>query len=93
MKPALFDRYLEDLGVEPGPPSLELLIELVSAQVVAAPFENISKLYRHRTTGSTTTALSGRRELIDVVEDRFGVPAEVVRTAIEGVDLTADIYS
>ena len=42
---------------------------------------------------STTTALSGRRELIDVVEDRFEVPAEVVRTAIEGVDLTADIYN
>lgn len=47
LKPALFDRYLEVLGVEPGPPSPGLLAALVSAQLVAAPFENISKLYRH----------------------------------------------
>jgi arylamine N-acetyltransferase len=66
LKPALFDRYLEVLGVSPGPPSSGLLAELVSAQLVAAPFENISKLYRHRTTGSTTIPSLG--EYLDGIE-------------------------
>lgn len=66
LKPALFDRYLEVVGVLPGPPSRELLAELVSAQLVAAPFENISKLYRHRTTGSTNIPSLG--EYLDGIE-------------------------
>ena len=36
--PALFERYLEILGIESGEPSAGLLAELVSAQLVAAPF-------------------------------------------------------
>lgn len=66
MKPGLFDRYLEVLGVEPGPASPGLLAELVSAQLVAAPFENISKLYRYRTTGSTT--IPSLAEYLDGIE-------------------------
>lgn len=66
MKPRLFDRYLEVLGVEPGPASPGLLAELVSAQLVAAPFENISKLYRYRTTGSTT--ITSLAEYLDGIE-------------------------
>ena len=66
MRPALFDRYLEVLGVEPGEPSPGLLAELVSAQLVAAPFENVSKLYRHRITGSTTIPSLG--EYLDGIE-------------------------
>ena len=53
VKSARVDRYLEVLGVEAGTPSPGLLTELVSAQLVAAPFENLSKLCRYRTTGST----------------------------------------
>lgn len=164
----LFDRYLGVLGIEPGEPSSSLLAELVSAQLVTAPFENISKLYRFRTRGSTTITdlrqyldgiegwrlggtcyvnnyhlfslldrlgfevslcgadmnhpdvhmvsmvkIEGREfmvdvgyaapffrplprdldELIAVIELRFGVPADVVRSAVVGVDPTADIYS
>jgi len=66
VKPSPFDRYLEVLGVEPGPPSLGLLVELVLAQLVAAPFENISKLYRYRTAGSTTVPDLG--EYLDGIE-------------------------
>lgn len=66
MKSSHLDRYLEVLGVEPGPPGLGLLVELVSAQLVAAPFENISKLYRYRTTGSTTIPDLG--EYLDGIE-------------------------
>jgi arylamine N-acetyltransferase len=47
-------RYLGILGVERRPPSLESLTELVSAQLIRAPFENLSKLYLHRVEGATT---------------------------------------
>jgi len=67
MKPALFDRYLDILGVEPGSPNSGLLTELVSAQLVAAPFENISKLHRLRTTGSTT--IPDLEEYLDGIEN------------------------
>jgi arylamine N-acetyltransferase len=66
VKPALFERYLEVLGVEPRAASPVLLAELVSAQLVAAPFENISKLYRHRTTRSTT--IPSLAEYLDGIE-------------------------
>ena len=42
---------------------------------------------------SVTTVLGDRHELIDAIEHRFGVPTDVIRTAINGVDLNADIYS
>jgi len=67
MQGALFDRYLRVLGAGPGPPSRDLLAELVSAQLVAAPFENISKLYRVRTTGSTNVPTL--EEYLDGIEE------------------------
>jgi len=66
VKSARVDRYLEVLGVEAGTPSPGLLTELVSAQLVAAPFENISKLYRYRTTGATT--IPSLAEYLDRIE-------------------------
>jgi arylamine N-acetyltransferase len=66
LKSALVDRYLEVLGVEPGPPSLSLLSDLVSAQLVAAPFENISKLHRYRNSGQTT--IPSPEEYLDGIE-------------------------
>jgi arylamine N-acetyltransferase len=47
---ALTNRYLSILGVERAAPSLDLLSRLVRAQIVAVPFENISKLSRDATT-------------------------------------------
>lgn len=41
-------RYLEILGVEEADPDLAFLNRIVSAHLVGAPFENISKLYRFR---------------------------------------------
>jgi len=43
--PALFERYLLVLGIEPEEPSLDHLRRLVRAQLTRIPFENISKLF------------------------------------------------
>lgn len=45
MIPELARRYLAFLGVEPGPPGLALLRNLVRRHLERIPFENISKLY------------------------------------------------
>jgi len=47
-------RYLDVLGVDAGPPTPDLLARLVTAQLIRAPFENISKLYLRRVRGTTT---------------------------------------
>jgi arylamine N-acetyltransferase len=43
--PDLLERYLNLLGVQRRKPSTDALYELIQAQVVKVPFENISKLY------------------------------------------------
>jgi arylamine N-acetyltransferase len=45
-------RYLSILEVEAAPPSLDLLKDLVRAQIQRVPFENISKLYLKKTRGA-----------------------------------------
>ena len=47
----LTGRYLRVLALEPQPPSLEALTELVRAHLYRIPFENISKLYRYKRFG------------------------------------------
>jgi arylamine N-acetyltransferase len=42
---ALFERYLSILGIQRRLPGMEALRELVAAQMMRVPFENISKLY------------------------------------------------
>jgi arylamine N-acetyltransferase len=43
--------------------------------------------------GAITTRLVDREELVDAVEHHVGIPAEIVREAVEGIALEADIYS
>ncbi len=47
----LFDRYLRVLDIEPKPPSLAALSELIESQMARVPFENISKLYFKKSLG------------------------------------------
>ncbi len=42
---------------------------------------------------ATTTRLTDHDELIDAVEHHIGIPADIVREAIEGIALESDIYS
>ena len=42
---------------------------------------------------ATTTRLADYDELIDAVEHHIGIPADIVREAIEGIALESDIYS
>jgi N-hydroxyarylamine O-acetyltransferase len=44
-------RYLELLDIQEGEPSLDLLNRIVNAHMTRVPFENISKLYRWKTSG------------------------------------------
>ena len=43
--------------------------------------------------GAITTRLADRQELIDAVEHHVGIPADIVREAVEGIGLEADIYT
>jgi N-hydroxyarylamine O-acetyltransferase len=45
-------RYLDLLGVTPGESTLGLLRRIVAAQLIRAPFENISKLHAFRVRGA-----------------------------------------
>jgi len=45
MTPDLLERYLNLLGVHKQKPSTNALYELIRAQMIKVPFENISKLY------------------------------------------------
>lgn len=47
----LVDRYLTLLGVPRRPPGPAALAELVGAHLCRVPFENVSKLYRHKALG------------------------------------------
>jgi hypothetical protein len=42
---------------------------------------------------AATTVLADHNDLIDAIEHRLGVPRDITRYAIGGVDLCADIYS
>jgi len=42
---------------------------------------------------ATTTRLADREELVDAVEHHAGIPADIVREAVEDIALEADIYS
>ncbi|MGA2965513.1 MAG: arylamine N-acetyltransferase [Terriglobales bacterium] len=53
LAPELVRRYLAALGVAPAKPSLAALRELVAAQLMRVPFENISKLYNRKRHGLT----------------------------------------
>ncbi|HWR84282.1 MAG TPA: arylamine N-acetyltransferase [Candidatus Deferrimicrobium sp.] len=48
---AIFDRYLNLLGVARTAPSWEALAELTSAHLIRIPFENVSKIHRARVQG------------------------------------------
>ncbi len=43
--------------------------------------------------GATTARLADREELAAAVEHHIGIPADIVREAVEGIALEADIYS
>jgi arylamine N-acetyltransferase len=43
--------------------------------------------------GAITTRLADRQELIDAVEHHVGISADIVREAVEGIALEADIYT
>lgn len=43
--------------------------------------------------GATTTRLADREELAAAVEHHIGIPADIVREAVEGTALEADIHS
>ena len=45
MTPDLLERYLSLLGIQRRKPSIDALNELVEAQMLKVPFENVSKLY------------------------------------------------
>ena len=49
----LIERYLRALEVTRRAPSADALAELVAAQVMRVPFENVSKLYRKKRLGLT----------------------------------------
>jgi len=42
---------------------------------------------------ATTTRLADHDELVDAVERHIGIPSDIVREAVEGIALEADIYS
>jgi arylamine N-acetyltransferase len=56
-------------------------------------FHNLSMTETSFDAGATTTDFGSLDDLIEAIEDRCGVPADVIRRAIEGVNLSADIYS
>jgi arylamine N-acetyltransferase len=56
-------------------------------------FHNLSVSETSFEDGTTTTELADLDDLIGAIEDRCGIPSNVTRRAVEGVDLSADIYS
>lgn len=66
-----FGRYLRILGLDPGPPDLDLLSRIVRAHLTRVPFENVSKLYSVRCLGLREPPGLGR--FLDGIEThRFG---------------------
>ncbi len=43
--------------------------------------------------GAITTRLADREELVDAIEHHVGIPANIVREAVEDITLEVDIYS
>lgn len=67
---AVLQRYLGLLGVRQKRPVFDALAELVAAQIMRVPFENISKLHRLR---SGTAGLAGIETFLDGIEQyNFG---------------------
>jgi len=64
----LFERYLAILGVPSRPPGLEYLRELVRAQLMRVPFENVSKIYYKKTRG--VRSVPSLEEHLDDIEKR-----------------------
>ncbi len=60
------DRYLRLLRVRRQDPTWMALVELVAAHLTRVPFENLSKLYRHRHLGQT--GLTGIDDFLDGIE-------------------------
>jgi len=46
-----FIRYLRLLNIPQREPSLDYLDEIIKAQMLKVPFENVSKLYHLKTSG------------------------------------------
>lgn len=71
MNEQLRGRYLHVLGLEESSPTLEFLKRIVTAHLMRAPFENISKLYRFRLNGRTS--IPDLDEYLDGIEEmNFG---------------------
>jgi arylamine N-acetyltransferase len=66
LNPDLFDRYLRLLGIPRRAPGLRALTELVAAQAMRVPFENVSKLYYRKRYG--LRALPGLERFLEGVE-------------------------
>jgi len=58
----------------------------------ALRFHNFT-LTESTSDGAITTRLADREELVDAVEHHVGIPADIVREAVEDIALEADIYS
>jgi N-hydroxyarylamine O-acetyltransferase len=67
----IFDRYLALLGIDGSAPDLERLCALTSAQLIRAPFENISKIVRVRVQGARWIP-ELERYLDDIESANFG---------------------
>ncbi|MCP4899801.1 MAG: arylamine N-acetyltransferase [bacterium] len=66
MRDPLFDRYLAVLGIGAEAPSFDHLERLVRAQLIRAPFENVSKLLQKRSDGPWT--VPNLEEYLDGIE-------------------------
>jgi arylamine N-acetyltransferase len=64
--PEWFARYLRLLGISGRQPSRDALTELVAAQAIRVPFENVSKLYYRRHAGQRT--LPSHEQFLDGIE-------------------------
>ena len=65
------ERYLRLIGISQCEPSLDVLTQIVRAHLATIPFENISKLWRWRTSGFK--GLVGLTQFLDGIEQyHFG---------------------
>jgi arylamine N-acetyltransferase len=62
--------YLEQLGVQKSPPTLQFLCEIIKRSLANVPYENVSKLIRYHAAGPSIPDFA---EFIDgIVEKSFG---------------------
>jgi len=67
----MYDHYLNLLGIEPNPPGIDALNEIVAAHLERVPFENISKLY-HRRKHNFSGLLDFEHYLVGIEQYHFG---------------------